>query len=79
MVRFLKTDALIELARRETDDGLRLELYMEAKNEMVIVQSDSEEDYLESLRRLKPIYRELGPDYYDEEKKANDILQIFGD
>ena len=79
VVRFLKTDALIELARRETDDGLRLELYMEAKNEMVIVQSDSEEDYLESLRRLKPIYRELGPDYYDEEKKANDILQIFGD
>ena len=78
-IRFLKTDALVELAKRETDDELRLELYMEAKDELLIVQSDAEEDYLESLRRLKPIYTELGPDYYDAEKDANEILQIFGD
>ncbi len=78
-VRFLKTDALMELAKSEKDDELRLGLYQEAKKEMVMVQSNAGEDYLESLRRLKPIYRELGPNYYDDEKKANDILQIFGE
>lgn len=78
-VRFLKADALVELAKRENDDDLRMELYLEAKDEMDIVRSDAEEDYLESLRRLKQICGELGPDYYDDVKEANDILQIFGD
>lgn len=58
-IRFLKADALVELAKRENDDDLRMELYLEAKDEMDIVRSDAEEDYLESLRRLKQIYGEL--------------------
>ena len=44
---------------------------------MIVVRNSAEPDYLESLKRLKTIYTEMGGDNLKEAEKINSILSVY--
>lgn len=76
-VLFLTADAYIARAKRAKKESKKTEFYGKAADAMIVVRNSAEPDYLESLKRLKTIYSEMGGDNLKEAKKINSILSIY--
>lgn len=74
-VLFIKADTLIALAEAADDHDSQQEYYIEACIAMEKVRAAVEDDYLESLRKLKDIYSNMDGDHYDDIQQINEILQ----
>ena len=76
-VLFLTADAYIARAKKAKKESNKSEFYNKAANAMIVVRNSAEPDYLESLKRLKTIYTEMGGDNLKEAEKINSILSVY--